>query len=113
MSNEAIDWVVQTHAPDPNAKLVLFTLASYANTERKAWPSLTTLTLVTQLDRRTVMRKLTELAQAGLITRQRSRNDAKVWSTTTYALNLPDLGAPCPYVGAPKTEGRGTLPPEP
>jgi len=54
----------------PNEKLVLLALADFANDNgENAWPSVATIAQKTSLGERTVQRKLIEMIQSGLITR--------------------------------------------
>lgn len=98
-------------------------LCWYANHDHQAWPSLNTIADQTELNRRTVMRKLILLEEKGLITRTQRPPDpddpTDEWSSTVYTLPLPALtterggrGTPPPPLGAQGHYPRGTPPPD-
>ena len=57
----------------PATKLVMLALAEHANAAGNCWPSVSRMAKTTGLHRATVMRVLSELEDAGLIVRTRSR----------------------------------------
>lgn len=69
MSLEAITWAFRQQLT-PSEKLVLLTLADYADDENKCWPRQDTLAERTGLTRQTVNVKLSSLEKAGLIRRE-------------------------------------------
>lgn len=69
MSLEAITWAFR-QSLSPSEKLVLLTLADYADDESKCWPKQSTLADRTGLTRQTVNVKLAALETAGLIRRE-------------------------------------------
>jgi len=111
MSIEALNWAIRAAAPDPSSKLILILLANYANHDGQAWPSLTTLATQSGLDRRTVMRKIGELIDAKLIEKTVNRRPNRLHDPTVYTLK--GRGTTPLRVGAPRPQGRGTVPPEP
>ena len=73
---------------EPSAKLVLYALASRADDEGYAYPSVNRIARDTGLSRRTVQRRLDELAAAGLIERhvRRRVDNPRHHDTTIYRL---------------------------
>lgn len=71
MSIEAVSWALkQQHISDTGARFVLIGLANHAgNDGKRAFPSIETLAGYTGLSRRSVIRKLQILEDAGIITR--------------------------------------------
>ena len=70
MSLEAITWAFR-QSLTPSEKLVLLTLADYADDENKCWPKQETLSTRTGLTRPTIALKMKSLENAGLLTRQK------------------------------------------
>lgn len=68
MSLEAITWAFR-QSLTPSEKLVLLTLADYADDENKCWPKQETLATRTGLKRPTIALKMKSLESAGLLTR--------------------------------------------
>ena len=70
----------------------LIALASHANGDGRAYPSLTRLAAITGIDRRGVCRSIGHLETAGLIRRQRQRlkGQAESWGRTSYELIFGD-----------------------
>ena len=69
MSLEAITWAFR-QSLSPSEKLVLLTLADYADDEDKCWPKQETLARRTGLTRPTIALKLKSLEEKSLIKRQ-------------------------------------------
>lgn len=70
MSDVAVRWALSVRAPSATAKLLLWPLANIIRPPHyKAWTSASTLAAMTGLDRKTVLRGLQLLEQAGLIIR--------------------------------------------
>lgn len=63
-------WAVKQKTGDPVSKLLLLTLANFANEDGKAWPSINRLVRDTEISKSTVIRKLEQLEAAGLIARK-------------------------------------------
>ena len=70
MSLEAITWAFR-QSLTPSEKLVLLTLADYADDENKCWPKQETLATRTGLKRPTIALKMKLLESAGLLTRMK------------------------------------------
>ena len=70
MSLEAITWAFRQQLT-PSEKLVLLTLADYADDENKCWPKQETLATRTGLKRPTIALKMKSLESAGLLTRHK------------------------------------------
>jgi len=68
VSLEAITWAFR-QSLTPSEKLVLLTLADYADDENKCWPKQETLATRTGLKRPTIALKMKSLESAGLLTR--------------------------------------------
>jgi Helix-turn-helix domain len=68
MSIQAVAWALSLNIPDPFAKLVLVSLANHANNETgHCWPTHSLIAKEASCNRRTVMRKVPYLSQAGHI----------------------------------------------
>jgi hypothetical protein len=68
MSIEAVAWALSLKIPDPFAKLTLISLANHAARETgHCWPTQGLIAKEASCDRRTVMRKLPDLHEAGYI----------------------------------------------
>jgi DNA-binding transcriptional ArsR family regulator len=68
MSIKALSWALETTTGSPTTKLVLLYLADrYNDDERAAWPSVGTISRVTELSERTVRRAIADLLEQGLI----------------------------------------------
>lgn len=67
MSLDATRWAWQQQAAKGTAKLVLLSLADRADESHQCYPSISRLTADTGMDRKTVLRNLKTLEQAGLI----------------------------------------------
>ena len=69
MSLEAITWAFRQQLT-PSEKLVLLTIADFADDQNKCWPNQTTLSKRTGLSRQTINKKLATLEKEGLIKRE-------------------------------------------
>src|SRR5215218_6125673 len=85
MGYRLLAWARAANAPDPASRHLLLVLASYANPNGECWPSFDTLVRDTGYHRATVIRKLTVLADLGLITRAK-RVGSHGQTTNTYRL---------------------------
>ena len=83
----------------PAAKIVLYWLADHHNGETGAcFPSLKTLEAECEMNRSTIVRHLTALEEAGLISRIRRTRDNGSQTSTTYLLKLAPVAernGPC------------------
>tara|TARA_R100001463_G_scaffold9938_4_gene29579 strand:- start:9351 stop:9914 length:564 start_codon:yes stop_codon:yes gene_type:complete len=77
LSLEAITWAFRQKLT-PSEKLVLLTLADYADDENKCWPKQETLAERTGLARQTVNIKLSSLEKQGLINRESRRHTSNM-----------------------------------
>ena len=100
MSLEAITWAFR-QSLTPSEKLVLLTLADYADDENKCWPKQETLATRTGLTRPTIALKMRTLAERNLITRQHRQHT----SDMTY-LNIDNTT----YNEQPKTKNKTRTP---
>ena len=75
MSLEAITWAFRQPLT-PSEKLVLLTLADYADDEDKCWPKQETLATRTGLTRQTIALKMKALEERKLITRQHRQHSS-------------------------------------
>jgi len=111
VSRAARDWAWARRELIPALRLVLLALAEHADAQGACWPSLSRLAQLAELDRRTVTRALAELAERGLIERERPAS-----GTTRYRLVLgePGQGRETPRgerpLGASGPQGRGVRP---
>ncbi len=100
-------WKLKT--PDAATKLVLLKLADNANDDGECWPSLTTISRETCLDRSTVCRKIAYLAAVGAL----SKVPGHTGVSTRYRLEIkpgnPDLeGSRTVPLVAPRDQGSRT-----
>lgn len=70
---EIMAWAAGTTCGSASKKLLLLTLASYADEHWACWPSQVTLAEVTELGERTVRRLLAEMEDDGLLRREERR----------------------------------------
>jgi len=75
MSIQAINWAIETRVGDPVLKILLMTLANYANTEDQTWHRQERIAFDTEISVRTLRRRLSELVDLGLITVEDRRRD--------------------------------------
>ena len=74
MSGRVVGWAYRQKTGSPTAKAVLVKIAENANEEGEAWPSIDRMVRETELSRRTVLLKLRELEELGLIRTEHTRN---------------------------------------
>ena len=102
MSLRAIVWAFAQHCPTANAKLVLIKLADNANDDGECWPSHRRVAEDTGLSRRTVIRYVKLLAEAGLI-RLEHRVNGVGNLPNRYVLRCEETSSPlvtrCHYPG--------------
>ena len=68
MSIQAVAWALSLNIPDPFAKLVLVSLSNHADNETgHCWPTQGLIAKEASCNRRTVMRKVPYLLEAGYI----------------------------------------------
>ena len=80
MSIEKLAQVMKTPMDDPIAKFVLVVLADHYNDSTgECWPSVETISTITGCSRRTVLRKLKLLEQAGMIARKKRFNKTDLY----------------------------------
>ncbi len=76
MSVQAMSWAFAVRGISPSEKLVLLSLANYANKDAQCWPKQDTIAEETELSSRTVWNALKQLTEAGIIVREsRKRSD--------------------------------------
>lgn len=79
-------WAVEQKTGDAIARSLLLTLANYADEHGKCWPSLNRLSDDCEMHRATVIRKLEQLSQRGLITREQKTTPAGTYNVYTLSL---------------------------
>jgi len=80
MSISKLSQVMKTPIPDPIAKFIMVVLADHYNDSTgTCWPSIDTITEITGCSRRTVIRKLKMLEEAGLIIRYKRYNKTDIY----------------------------------
>lgn len=88
MSVQAQSWAMAQSVGDPVAKLVLWSLANYADENGLAWPSVRTLTGIVECSRTTLFRKLGLLEELGLVEREQRHDDAGRQRSSNYRLRM-------------------------
>ena len=89
MSWQATSWAVNQKAGGPSAKCVLLCLANYANEDGESWPSQQTIANQTEQSVDTVQRRLNDLEELGLVSRQeREGQNGKAGGKYFYRLNM-------------------------
>lgn len=71
MSIQAVGWAIEVQTGSASRKVVLITLANYADPQGDCWPSQATLARDTELSDRTVRTAMKELEDLGLISRKK------------------------------------------
>jgi hypothetical protein len=110
MSRPARDWVWGScRGLTPAVRSLLLALAEHADEGGRCWPSLSRLSRVTELDRRTVTRGLEELEARAFLTRERRPGESTCYQ---LLLDRPRPGgertrAPAPAT-APRDQGPAT-----
>jgi hypothetical protein len=70
LSVEAISWSLAQNAPSPTAKFVLVLLANLADDDGMCWPGIDYIASKSQHGRRTIVRAISDLERAGLVSKQ-------------------------------------------
>ena len=81
MSWQATAWAVKQTAGSPSAKLLLLTLANYADADGCCWPSQEVLAVDTEQSVDTVQRRLKKLIDAGLTRKVPRAQGAGRWDS--------------------------------
>lgn len=88
VSWQATAWAVKQRTGNPALKLLLLTLANYADDEGCCWPSQKTLSEDTEQSADSVQRKLKQLEASGLIRKVVRLGKQGRWSSRTYFLDM-------------------------
>ena len=80
MSFQAMAWAVKQKTGDGLARCLLLTLANYANEKDECWPSLSRLAADCEMNKVTVIRKLAQLVERGLIAKEQPENPAGTYN---------------------------------
>lgn len=115
MSIKALNWAFSTYIETPSAKLTLIALANYASHPRgtpegqeECWPMQSTLSEITSLNRRTVIRSLKILIDLGLISTRREPATQGRFEQNIYVLHLVPPSVTVSH-GPSDTESHGTM----
>lgn len=99
--NQALyEWraaLMSLRGPDRMTRLVLITLAMWANEQLIAWPSQREIAKRAGVSERTVRTHLDKADAAGWITRKRQRTAGSKWAHDVYTLCIPELHTQVPY----------------
>ena len=94
MSIWAVNWAMQVDVRPPLHKLLLMTLANFADDEDESWPHVATLARLTSVSERSVFRALAALEETGLISRvmglRENPSGGLRKSNSVYRLHVPD-----------------------
>ncbi|MCZ6861980.1 MAG: helix-turn-helix domain-containing protein [Alphaproteobacteria bacterium] len=93
MSVEAIAWAFQQTIPSKGAKLVLLSLANFANKERECWPSQRRIAADTGYSRQGLTKVLKQLEDGGWITRRKRLRKDGGTASCNYVLNIANTPA--------------------
>lgn len=112
MSITALNWAGRTVTGSASRKAVLLCLANYANEQNEAYPSVETISRMTELNGKTVRLALNEMESNGLIfdtgRRRGQTQNIRVWGLNVDAETLPKTE---PYQNRnPTKNGHETLP---
>jgi len=112
MSITALNWAGRTVTGSASRKAVLLCLANYANEQNEAYPSVETISRITELNAKTVRLALNEMESNGLIfdtgRRRGQTQNIRVWGLNVDAETLPKTE---PYQNRnPTVFGHETLP---
>lgn len=88
MSWQATAWAIKQRTGDPALKLLLLTLANYADDKGCCFPSQTTLSEDTEQSVDSVQRKLKQLETKGLIRKIVRPGKRGQWASRTHYLNM-------------------------
>ena len=96
MSIQAVAWALSLNIPDPFAKLVLVSLSNHADNETgHCWPTQSLIAKEASCNRRTVMRKLPYLLEAGFIRVFHNRSQGRALDYQVLFLGrVPSANAP-------------------
>lgn len=90
MSFDALKWVDNIETLSPSAKVVLFTLAQYANEHGESWPSQEVLARKSNQSTDSVQRRLKEMVDGGYLHRVKRKSDCGTQITNLYILLMDD-----------------------
>lgn len=88
MSVQALTWAFGVRGLSPSEKLVLLSLANYANKENRCWPKQDSIAEETELSSRTVWTALKGLSDKGLIEREARKRSDGTRTTDVFTLNF-------------------------
>lgn len=88
MSVQAMSWAFSVRGISPSEKLVLLSLANYANAEARCWPKQETIALETELSSRTVWAALKRLSDVGIIVREARKRSDGTRMSDVFTLNM-------------------------
>lgn len=88
MSVQALTWAFSVRGLSPSEKLVLLSLANYANKEDRCWPRQDSIAEETELSSRTVWAALKSLADKGVIQREARKRSDGTRTTDVFTLNM-------------------------
>lgn len=97
MSYKAIDWAWDVETPTSASKLVLLALAKFASNDDKneCYPSIETLSKITRLDRRSVMKSLSILQQMEVVVIEKKYGAKNFYTLkTSYKNDTVDTDKP-------------------
>lgn len=89
MSVQAISWALSVETGNPSAKLVLITIANYADEYGVCWPSQDLIACQTEQSVDSVQRRIRELEKGGFLTHKPRRRRSHV-----YHLLMPGIKEP-------------------
>lgn len=110
MSVHALTWAMQTTTGSASKKLILLTLANFANEAGEAYPSYETLCGITELNRKTVAAALAALVADGLICDSGERRGATKQVIVYRLLMVPGERRTVPKTGRLNSTENGTVP---
>jgi hypothetical protein len=90
MSVQAIAWALGINAGSSIRKLILISIANYADDQGVAWPALQTVADHANCSRRTVIRKIEELQQAGFLVKEERHHSSGRQQSNAFRLLLLD-----------------------
>lgn len=100
MSVQAIAWALSVKAKSPSAKLVLVTIANYADENGFCWPSQALIARQSEQSVDSVQRRLQELVIAGFLSRKVRRRKSSL-----YQLLMPHVKKPQSAVSSMENYG--------
>lgn len=102
MSVQAIAWALSVKTKSPSAKLVLVTIANYADEKGLCWPSQALIARQSEQSIDSVQRRLQELMAAGLLIRKIRRRQSSL-----YQLLIPENEKPQSAVSSSENDRTG------